>query len=128
MESKISQIAKKILFVDDEETILEIGEIILQHGGYQVMTALSGEEALEIFSSGEDIDLVLLDLSLPGISGRQVFEKMWEMKPGVKVILASGFDISSGGEEMLEMGAKKFIQKPYHMTQLLEEVKEVIEE
>ena len=115
-----------ILIVDDEEAILEIADEVLTDHGYRVIRAQSGEEALEWYSGNNGIDLVILDLGMPGIGGERCLEKLLEMDPLVRVIVASGY----GGHDMVEdpsrFGASAFIGKPYSLTHLLAEIHRIL--
>jgi len=114
---------KTVLVVDDEETIRTIVEQGLSFFGYRVLKASSGEEALRIYSErGKEIDLVLLDLIMPGMSGVRCFEELREMDPEVKVIVMSGYPIE---EEMLRR-ATGSIMKPFGVKELLEIIKETL--
>lgn len=118
---------ERILLVDDEEIILDIGQAMLEHAGYNVITANDGEKALNIFDSEGEINLVILDLTLPGISGSEILGKLLEKNPLQKVIIASGDDFSIHKDGLLDKGVRKFIQKPYQMQLLLETVREVLD-
>ncbi|NQT34954.1 response regulator [bacterium] len=118
---------ERILLVDDEEIILDIGQEMLEHAGYNVITANDGEKALNIFDSEGEINLVILDLTLPGISGSAVLEKLLKINPSQKVIIVSGDDFSIHKDGLADKGARKFIQKPYQMQLLLDTVREVLD-
>ena len=118
---------KKILFIDDEESILEIGRLMLEHAGYQVITALDGETALATYKSDSNMAVVVLDLSLPGMSGRQILEGILAINPQQKVIVSSGFDNSSSARELMQLGVDGFLPKPYRMECIVNKIREVIE-
>ena len=83
-----------VLLVDDEATILEVMEKALTLSGYKVMVARGGEEAVEVYKKNHDrIDVVILDMIMPGMDGGKVFDLLREIHPGVKVILSSGYSI-----------------------------------
>jgi len=109
-----------ILLVDDEAAVLDLGEKILTTFGYTVRTAGDGESALEIYRGDRDrIDMVVLDMIMPGMGGKKCLKEMIRIDADVKVLIASGF--SSGGttREVVEAGAKGLIRKPYTVNQLL---------
>lgn len=116
-----------ILFVDDEPSLVELGRVTLEKLGFEVLTALNGREAVSIFSErGDTIDLVILDLSMPQMSGQETFNEMKLLEPNVKVIVSSGFDGSGAVDEMMENGVLGLLQKPYRMHMLQEKVKQFI--
>jgi PAS domain S-box-containing protein len=111
--------SETLLLVDDEPMIIEVGRQILAALGYNVLTAASGEEALEIFGRGHDrIDLLIIDMIMPQMSGGELFDKLKKIKPTVKVLLASGYSIEGEAREILERGCAGFIQKPFTMSEL----------
>ncbi|HEV2096520.1 MAG TPA: response regulator, partial [Chthoniobacterales bacterium] len=119
--------AQTILLVEDEEMLRELGMIMLEAEGYQVLTAKDGVEAVEIFCERRDeIGLVVCDLGLPRLGGRDVFMKMKENKPGVRAIVASGYLEPNMRSEILKAGVIDTIQKPYDFRELLEKIRAVI--
>jgi PAS domain S-box-containing protein len=117
-----------VLLVDDEEMILDVGRELLEHLGYRVLSAQSGEEALRLYREEmKRIDLVLLDMIMPGMSGPATFDKLFEMDPGVRVLLSSGYSINRTAEEMLDRGCRGFIQKPFDVECLSGKLREVLE-
>ena len=115
----ISKGTETLLLVDDEELILQVGQPMLESLGYKVMSASDGKTALEIFhrSSGE-IDLVILDVIMPGMSGSAIFDELKNIDPQVQVLLASGHSLSGQAEDLLSRGCVGFIQKPFSLEQL----------
>ena len=119
---------EKILVVDDESLVLEVSKEILEQAGFHVLTAFTGEEALEVYKSSEDgIDLVLLDLSMPGMGGPKTLESLLEQDPKVKVLIASGYSPADGGEGLVGLGASGFINKPYRVAELLAKIRAALE-
>jgi CheY-like chemotaxis protein len=117
-----------ILFVDDDKTNRELGEEILTSFGYKVMKAPDGESALQSYEDNkEKIDLVLLDLIMPGIDGQKCLEELIKMDPTVKVIVSSGYSSSNLPEEAIKYGARDFIGKPYNIKQMLSVVRKVLD-
>ena len=103
-----------ILFVDDEEMLRNLGVEILEGEGYRVITARDGMEAVELFEQHRDeIGLVVCDLGLPRLGGREVYRKMKKMKRSVRAIVASGYLEPAMRSEMLRAGVLETIQKPY---------------
>lgn len=121
--------SETILLVDDEEFVRDIGSRNLLKHGYRVIIASNGQEALEIFEKqGRDIDLVLLDLMMPEMGGKQCLEGLLSLNPSVKVIIASGFSANGPTKDALSAGAKAFVNKPYDMRQVLAMVRRVLDE
>jgi CheY-like chemotaxis protein len=117
-----------ILFVDDEKSILEIAKETLSMHGYNVKTAQSGEEALEIYNAGKDnIELVILDLIMPGKGGKKCLNDLVEINPKIKVLMTSGYSSSQQIEELTQAGAAGFINKPYRPDDLLFTIRDIID-
>ena len=117
-----------ILLVDDEESILDLGKQLLVNFGYKVLTAADGESALQQFREGsEQIDLVILDLIMPGMGGRKCLEGLIKKDPNVKVLIASGYTFNGTIKETVEAGAGGFINKPYDLHQMLKEIRGVLD-
>jgi signal transduction histidine kinase/CheY-like chemotaxis protein len=118
-----------ILLVDDEDMILEVGKRMLNNLGYEVLTAGSGEESLDLYSkSQESIDLVILDMIIPDMGGGAIYDRLKEMNSGVKVLLSSGYSIEGKASEILARGCDGFIQKPFSIQSLSQKVKQIIAE
>lgn len=118
-----------ILLVDDEETLLDIGQQTLNRFGYTTLTAENGEKAIECYKANKNqIDLVILDLSMPGMGGYQCFKKLITRYPNIKVIIASGYSAGKQVRKLLEKGARAFIGKPYQITEIPKTVREVLDE
>jgi len=116
-----------ILLVDDEELVLGLGERILRKAGYRVITATNGEEALKRYATAEEkISLVILDLIMPGMGGKQCLQKLLQIDPNVKVVIASGYSVIEDGDETLTSGWKGFVCKPYNMRELLQTVHQAL--
>ena len=116
-----------ILFVDDEEDIVKMRSRMLQYLGYTVLTAASGEEALEIFKQQhEDIDLVITDQTMTGMTGIALAEKIYETEPMLPVILCSGYSEAITSEETRRVGINRFMAKPLDMRQLSGVIRELI--
>jgi CheY-like chemotaxis protein len=117
----------KILAIDDEKSILGIARGILEQCGYTVLTAQSGREGIEIFRKEHAaIDGVLLDLSMPGMSGLEVFARMKEIDPGVPVLIASGLMEGNDLKKAMDLGVRGFLQKPYTIEELSAKMKEAL--
>jgi len=117
-----------ILFVDDEPMLLEIGAEMLEKIGYKVLSAASGPEALDIFKREmEHIDLVLLDMIMPGMNGGELFDKLKKIQPDLKAILSSGYSIDGHAREIMERGCNGFMQKPFDLKTLSTKIRNVLE-
>ena len=117
-----------ILIVDDEEMIKDLARDILARYGYTVLTAGGGEEAVEVFRQHhKEIAVVVLDIMLPDVGGREVFRRIREIDPAARVIISSGYSQERDANELLKEGALKFVQKPYRINSLVGAVGEVLE-
>jgi len=118
-----------ILIVDDEEMIRTLSVAMLEAFGYDTLVATDGEKALEIFrSEGSRISLVLLDQSMPTMDGLAVFKELRRIRPEVKVLLASGFSEQEVSARYQGLGLNGFIQKPFNVKHLSDEVLRVLQE
>ena len=121
------QAPQKILLVEDEEMLRDLGVTVLESEGYQVITAKDGMEAVSLFETHRnDIGLVICDLGLPRLGGREAFLKMKESNPNVRAIVASGYLEPMIRSEMLKAGVLDTIQKPYDFNDLLTKIRSVI--
>ena len=116
-----------VLVVDDEEILRKLATEILEMCGYTVLTAANGEEAVKLFRafSGQ-IDLVLLDMMMPVMSGREAFLKLREINPQARILLSSGFRSDARVQELLVGGVNGFIDKPYTMRSLAQAVDTIL--
>ena len=120
--------AETIIIVDDEPDILDIGQNTLEQFGYTVLTVRSGEEAVEIYTrQGDRIDLVILDLGMPGMGGEKCMKELLRMNPAVKVLIASGYASTQTVHSVLKAGATGFMAKPYRLEDMLKKVREVLD-
>ncbi|MEK7707744.1 MAG: ATP-binding protein, partial [Verrucomicrobiota bacterium] len=111
-----------ILMVDDEDLLLTMGETILSSYGYHVLTANSGQKALEIISkSDKTIDLVITDLVMPVMSGRELAEQVRRLSPGTRILSVSGYVWPGSKQEEIT-----YLQKPFTTQELLMKVKHVL--
>jgi len=116
-----------ILLVDDEEIVLDASFNMLKRLGYTVFKAKGGREGVEIYKENKDtITMVLLDIIMPDMSGGQVYDRMKEIDPGIKVLLSSGYNIEGQATEILERGCDGFIQKPFNMNELSQSISEIL--
>ncbi len=128
-EAPIEGGTETILLVDDEESIRQLGEELLGSFGYAVLTAPDGESALELYEKeNKRVDLVILDLSMPGMGGKRCLEKLVEMNPRIKVIIASGYSVNGPTKDAIDAGAKGFVGKPYEVRQMLQAIRKVMDD
>jgi nitrogen-specific signal transduction histidine kinase len=117
-----------LLFVNDEEMVLEVGVEALRASGYSVLEARSGREAVETYKANSDkIDLVILDIVMPDMDGGEVFDRIKKINPNAKVVLSSGYDIDSQATDILERGCDGFIQKPFHAQELFTKIGNILD-
>ena len=116
-----------ILVVDDEAVIRELTREALESLGYEVKSAATGEQALEVYrEQGQTIDLVLLDLNMPGMGGYKCLQALLRLDPSVKVVIASGYTANGHGRDALSSGARGFIGKPYQLKELAAQIRDVL--
>ncbi len=116
-----------ILLVDDEDIILDVASEILESLGYTVILARSGEQAIDLYARDQSkVNLVILDLIMPGLNGRKTYDQLNQINPGIKVLLSSGYSLSGEASSILEHGRVGFIQKPYNINDLSKKVREVL--
>ena len=119
---------ERILLVDDEEGLLETGSLIMTGMGYRVDTARNGEEALEMcIAKGDDLDLVVTDLGMPGIGGHRFVKELMAIRPQAKVVIASGYAPNEQVEELLASGGSAFLAKPFGRAELLATVRSALD-
>jgi PAS domain S-box-containing protein len=117
-----------ILLVDDEEMVTEVGQQLLERLGYNVKTASSGRAALGIYGREKDtIDLVILDMIMPGLSGSETFDRLTALNPQVKTLLSSGYSLNGQATDILNRGCNGFIQKPFNINELSQKIREVLD-
>ena len=118
-----------ILLVDDEKPLRDMSARILTERGYAVRLAENAEQGLGVFNKAPAaIDLVILDLSMPGMGGQECLERLLELDPEIKVIISSGYAMNGSVSRALETGAAGFVPKPYNKSELLQKVRQVLDE
>ena len=117
-----------ILFVDDEDINREVGEALLNAMGYKTIVARDGKEAIELYKEkGGIIDLVVLDMIMPGMSGGETYDKLREINPEIRVILSSGYSLDGEASKIMGRGCEGFIQKPFDMTAFSKKIREILD-
>jgi PAS domain S-box-containing protein len=118
-----------ILLVDDEDMILEVTSELLTSSGYQVLKAGSGDQALELYQRHiNDIDIVLLDMIMPGMNGAETYDRLKSIDPNVKVILTSGYSVDAQAEKIFAKGCNGFLQKPFTIKNLSSKITAVLQQ
>jgi len=116
-----------ILVVDDEEVVRSVAKLMLEDSGFTVLTAHDGRAALDVFRDhGSEIDAVVLDMTMPHLSGEEVFREIRRMQPDVRVILSSGYNEQDATDRFAGKGLAGFLQKPYRSASLVEKLREVM--
>jgi PAS domain S-box-containing protein len=119
----------RILVVDDEQVVCRVAARMLRSLGYQVDSAHDGQAAIEHFRQhGQRIDLVILDLAMPVMSGRECFRLLQETSPEVRVLISSGHAVDHDAQQMLAQGARGFVQKPYVLQELAAAVAQALQD
>jgi two-component system, cell cycle sensor histidine kinase and response regulator CckA len=120
--------SETILVVEDEEMLRDLVKSVLASRGYTILTASDGMEAVELFMLHRNtVDLVVADVGLPGLAGNEVFVRLKQIDPQIKVILASGFLEPGFKSEILSAGAKEVIRKPYQPNELLRSIRRALD-
>jgi two-component system cell cycle sensor histidine kinase/response regulator CckA len=118
-----------ILLVDDEQAVRAVARDMLRSLAYDVLAAGSGEEAIELYRSRREcIALVILDIVLPGLGGGDIFRRLKAIDPEVKVLLCSGYSIQGEADALVQEGASGFVQKPFSLDRLREEIHRIVGE
>ncbi len=117
-----------ILFVDDEDVIIDVNREILESLGYKVVAARSGQEALEVYRKLRGkISLVILDMIMPGMDGEATYDSLKKDDPEIRVILSSGYSKNEQAKAILEKGCQAFIQKPFSISDLSMTIRQVLD-
>jgi PAS domain S-box-containing protein len=125
---KLLRGTETVLLIDDEETILDVGQALLKAMCYKVLTAKSGQEAIELYQKNqEDIDIVILDMIMPNMSGGEVYDRMKEINPDIKVLLSSGYSVDGQATDILNRGCNGFIQKPFNINELSAAIRQILD-
>ncbi len=116
-----------VLFVDDEDMVIEGCGEMLTKMGYNVLIARNGKDALEIYKENQDkIDIVIIDMIMPVMNGGETYDRLKKMYPDIKVLLSSGHSVNGQATEILERGCNGFIQKPFTIEVLSEKIREIL--
>lgn len=116
-----------ILVVDDEQQVRMITELMLNQFGFRVLTAEDGAAGVRVFGAhADEIDLVIMDLTMPKLSGEQAFVEMRKLKPNARIVLTSGYNESEAVGRLSASGVTAFLQKPFELEQLLSTVRKAL--
>lgn len=116
-----------VMLVDDEKVVVEVASILLKAMGHRVTAMTNPMQAVEFFARHwKDVDLVMLDMIMPKLSGRDVFDKVVEINPDAKVLLCSGYSVEGEAEGLLKRGAVGFLQKPFTRESLAQKLSEAM--
>ena len=122
-----TQKGRRILLVDDEEVIRQVGRRMLEKGGFEVMLARNGAEAVEIYENNRDtVDLVVLDWIMPKMGGKQTYKRLREIDPRVRVVFTSGYSLQDQSN-LLKTGRGDFVQKPFQTEVFIQTVRSSLE-
>ena len=117
-----------VLLIDDEELVLDVGRDLLETMGYRVFWSRDGREALEVYKKNkEKIDIVILDMVMPDLSGGKVYDELKKIDPDIKVLLSTGYSVDGQASEILRRGCNGFIQKPFSIKELSGKLREILE-
>ncbi len=127
-ENQTSGGKETILIIEDEEMLRELAMEVLSSKGYDVLTAVDGEEGIEVFSKNQQrINLVVSDLGLPKLSGKDVLKKIKSINPSVKIVVATGFIDPEEKSDIFRNGAADIVSKPYTPRDLSQKIREVLD-
>ncbi len=127
---KITKLGREtVLLADDEANIREVIGAMIEELGYQLLTAGSGEEAVTVYlANSERIDLVIMDMIMPGLSGGAAIDAIRTENPGARIILSSGYSLDGEAQEILSRGGNiSFLQKPFELTELSQKIREALD-
>ncbi len=117
-----------VLVVDDEPTVRAVAKRVLEQQGFGVRTAVDGEEGVEMFKQWQaEIELVLLDMTMPKLNGEEAYREMRRVRPDVCVVLSSGYNEHDATTRFTGKGLAGFLQKPYSPAELLAKVRGVLD-
>jgi signal transduction histidine kinase/CheY-like chemotaxis protein len=126
IEKSIKNGSETILLVDDEQLVINVGKALLETMGYHVLIAKNGGEAIQtVLDCGTRIDLVILDIIMPGMDGGKVFDSIQQISPEIPVLLSSGYAFNGQAEKIMKKGGRGFIQKPFTLAEISEKVQSI---
>ena len=123
-QSKNNGEKKTVLFVDDEQIVLDVGSLMLQKLGYNVLAVSNGNRAIDILKKNK-VAFVLLDMLMPDMNGFQIYHRLKKIQPNIKIILTSGHAVCKSEGQSESLGFDGFIQKPFNLKQLSEKIENI---
>jgi CheY-like chemotaxis protein len=118
-----------VLLVDDEPKVLDICERFLKTLGYSVLTARDGFEALETYERNkESIDLAVIDMIMPGMNGRELFDQLRRIEPSLRALVSTGYSLEGEVSDLIGRGCKGYIQKPFSIRVLAKEIRRILDQ
>jgi len=119
---------ERILFIDDEKALVDLGKQMLERLGYEATTRTSSLEALELFRNNPDqFDLVITDMTMPKMTGDKLAEELMKIRPDIPIIICTGFSERISEEKAKGIGIKAFVMKPFVMRDMANTVRKVLE-
>jgi CheY-like chemotaxis protein len=115
-----------VLLADDNPLVQDVARAMLEKAGYQVFIASDGQEAVDVFSSRDDIDIVVLDMTMPRLSGTEAFEEIRLLDPTVPVMLSSGYNENQVSRQFSGVDQPGFLQKPYRVNEILSAIESML--
>lgn len=125
----MKDVKRTVLIVDDEQIVLDVEALMMEKMGFNTLKASSPEKAYQIYEIEKDnIDLVILDMLMPGDNGAEAYQKLKRIKPGIRVLISSGFWCDTQVKTILSDRKNSFIQKPFKFEELNEKVDSILSE
>jgi CheY-like chemotaxis protein len=119
---------ERVLLVDDEKMVIDVGGQLLEKMGYEVLLASNGKEAVETYERNADtIEIVILDMIIPDMGGGEVYDRLKQINPDIKILLSSGYSLDGKAAEILGRGCDGFIQKPFNIADLSQKLRETLD-
>jgi CheY-like chemotaxis protein len=121
--------SERVLLVDDEQMVLDVGGPMLENLGYEDTVVRGGQAAIDYYQERRDqIDIVILDMIMPDINGGETYDRLKRIDPKIKVLLSSGYSINGQAQDILNRGCNGFIQKPFNLKDLSQKVRDILDE
>ena len=128
LPERLSNGTETVLLADDEDEIIDVSQAVLKKLGYEILIARGGKEAIKVYRKNrKKIDIVILDMIMPDMGGGDVYDRLKEINPKIRVLLSSGYSIDGQASEILARGCNGFIQKPFNLKQLSRKIGEVLD-
>ena len=120
--------SETLLVAEDDPTILELTKTVLEEAGYQVLAVANGREAVDLYQAqGIAIDLVLLDVIMPQLGGKQAFEMIKNLNPDVRCLFCSGYSTNGIHTDFVLKQGLQLLQKPFTPSDLLRNVRQILD-